>query len=79
MCSQCKHWVHKKCSGLIGRLVTDPQFICPRCQGTSRPIDGRPDSHADVDGTLLEFEASYCYLGDMLNAGGGCESEITTR
>jgi len=42
MCSQCKHWVPKKCSGLIGRLITDPQFICPRCQGISRPIDGRP-------------------------------------
>jgi len=32
MFSLCKLWVHKKCSGLIGRLVTDSQFICPRCQ-----------------------------------------------
>ena len=23
-CSQCKLWVHKKCSGLTGRLVADP-------------------------------------------------------
>jgi len=43
------------------------------------PIDGRPDSHADVDDTLLEFEASFYYLGDMLNAGDGCESAFITR
>ena len=31
-CSQCKLWVHKKCSGLTGRLVADPEFVCQRCR-----------------------------------------------
>ena len=27
----------------------------------------------------LEVVASFCYLGDMLSAGGGCEMAVTTR
>ena len=71
-CSQCKLWVHKKCSGLTGRLVADPEFICQRCRGVACPIDGRPVTHVDVDGTL-------CYLGDMFSAGGGCDHTIAAR
>ena len=37
----CKHWVHKKCSGL--KLLTkDPDYRCTHCQGTACPLDGRP-------------------------------------
>ena len=32
-CSQCKLWVHKKCSGLTGRLVADPEFVCQSVKG----------------------------------------------
>ena len=38
-CNGCKHWVHKKCSGLK-RLKKDPDYRCTRCQGTARPLDG---------------------------------------
>ena len=30
-CSQCCFWIHKKCSGVIGRLSDNPEYICPRC------------------------------------------------
>ena len=40
-CNGCKHWVHKKCSGLK-RLTKDPDYSCTRCQGTARPLDSRP-------------------------------------
>ena len=45
-CSQCKLWVHKKCSGITKRLAADANYICPRCEGESRPIcsGGRCDS-----------------------------------
>ena len=39
-CSNCKHWVHKKCSGLK-RLTKDPDFRCTWCQGTACPLDRR--------------------------------------
>ena len=73
VCSQCKLWVHKKCSGLNGRLVADPEFVCQRCRGVACPIDGRPVTHVDVDGTQLDVEATFCYQGNMFSAGGGCD------
>ena len=41
-CSQCMYWVHKKCSGVRGRLAEDPDFVGPRCCDQARPIDNRP-------------------------------------
>ena len=35
-CKGCKHWVHKKCSGLK-RLTVDPDYRCTQCQGTACP------------------------------------------
>ena len=40
-CKDCKYWVHKKCTGLK-RLTEDPDYRYTRCQGTVRPLDGRP-------------------------------------
>ena len=63
-------WVHKTCSGITKQLVRDPNYICPRCKGESWPIDGRTVTEVDVDGTMLDVEATFCYLGDMLCSGG---------
>ena len=77
-CSGCKHWVHKKCSGLK-RLKNDPDYRCTLCQGTARPLDGRPQNEVQVRPDKLEVLASFYYLGDMLSAAGGCELSTTTR
>ena len=71
-CNGCKHWVHKECSGLK-RLKKDPDYRYTRCQGTARPLDGRPQNEVQVGPDKLEVVASFCYLGDMLSAAGGCE------
>ena len=36
-------------------------------------------SKVQVKPDKLEMEASFCYLGDVLSADGGCELVITTR
>ena len=77
-CNGCKHWVHKKCSGLK-RLKKDPDYRCTRCQGTAHPLDGRPQKEVQVGPDKFEVVASFCYLGDMLSAAGGCELSTTTR
>ena len=77
-CNGCKHWVHKKCSGLK-RLKKDLDYRCTRCQGTARPLDGRPQKEVQVGPDKLEVVASFCCLGDMLSAAGGCELSTTTR
>ena len=49
------------------------------CQGTARPLDGRPQKEVQVGPDKLEVVASFCYLGDMLSAAGGGELLTTTR
>ena len=52
-CNSCKHWVNRKCSGL--KLLTkDPKYRCTRCQGTVRPLDGRPQREVQVGHDKLE-------------------------
>jgi len=60
-------------------MVANTNYVCPRCLRQACPIDGRTVKKVDVDGTLLDVEASFCYLGYMLRAGGGCSLAIITR
>ena len=46
--------------------------------GNACPIDGRPQNEVQVGPDKLEVVASFCYLGDILSAGGGCGIEVTT-
>ena len=80
VCSQCSFWIHKKkCSSVIGRLSDNFEYICPRCQDIAHPIDGRPINEVFVDEVNMDVVPSFCYLGDMLSAGGGCDLAVTTR
>ena len=78
-CGGCKRWVHKKCSGIKGPLRPDPEFRCARCLGTARAIDEREVSEVEVGNEKREVVPEFCYLGDMLSAGGGCELAAITR
>ena len=71
-CNGCKHWVHKKCSG-IKCLAKDPDYRCTQCQGTARLLDSRPHREVQVGPDKSEVVASFYYLGDMLSAADGCE------
>ena len=85
LCTACNFWVHggKKCSGIDGKLKSShaPGYVCLRCQGhpSVRPIDGRPHTSVSLGSTTLEVVDEFCYLGDMIGAGGGCENAIITR
>ena len=67
----------KKCSGLM-RLTEDPDYRCTQCQGTGCTLDGRTQGEVQVGPDKLEMVASFCYLGDMLSAAGGCELSTAT-
>ena len=64
---------------LVANGYVTPDYVCPRCLDQARPIDSRPITQVEVDGMLLDVEASFCYLGDMLSAGRGCALAIATR
>ena len=76
-CNDCMYWVHRKCSRLK-RLTKYPEYRCTWWQGTACPLDGRPQREDQVRPDKLEVVASFCYLGDMLSAAGGCELSTTT-
>ena len=78
-CPGCAHWIHKKCSGIRGRLTPDPSFMCNRCLGIARPIDGRPFDSVTVNEQHLDVVDCFCYLGDTIAARGGCEATTVTR
>ena len=50
-------------------------FVCSKCkeimEGTIDSIEKLCDEVETVNG--------FCYLGDRLNASGGCEAEVTAR
>ena len=78
LCDGCERWVHKKCSGIKGR-ITESEFTCARCLGTARAIDGRQSLEVAVGNEKLEVVPEFCYLGDMLSAGGGYELAAITH
>ena len=63
--------MHKKCKGIKGRLPPESEFRCARCLGTARAIDERQSLEVEVGNVKLEVVPEFCYLGDMLSAGGG--------
>ena len=79
LCDGCERWVHKKCSGIKGRLPPEGDFRCARCLGTARAFDERQSLEVEVGNEKLEVVPEFCYLGDMLSAGGGCELAAITR
>ena len=79
-CAGCSHWVHKKCSGVIGSLKSNPDYRCSRCKGTARPIDRRPHNKwLLMQDKKLDVVDSFFYLVDTIGAGGGCDLSIITR
>ena len=72
--------MHKKCSGLKGKLKANPDFRCDRCLGNARPIDCRPGTEWFLDDQQkFEVVDSFRYLGDTIGAGGGCELSVIGR
>jgi hypothetical protein len=56
---------NKKCRDVCGKLFFILDYICPRCCGKPRSVDGKPFTEVDVDGTPLNVEANFCYLGNV--------------
>ena len=79
LCCGCQLWTHKKCSGIKGKLTADPSYKCKRYKRICRRIDGRPENHVTLEGSKLDVVESFCYLGDEICPGGGCELATIAR
>ena len=76
-CKYCKCWVHKRCSGVKGRLEAVVDFKCKACENIRVAED--QSKSVKMGGIDYEVVDQFCYLGDMLNAGGGAEASSIAR
>ena len=76
LCTKCGNWVHGKCAKIkrvIARLAM--HFVCSKRRGIMEAMVDSIEKLCDEVKTVNGF----CYLGDRLNASGGCEAAVTVR
>src|SRR5665811_653595 len=81
MCIRDRKWIHKKCSGVKGRLKEEMSFKCPTCASqkpTRKVAEERVEVRMGQD-CGIECVDKFCYLGDMIGAGGGAEEAARAR
>jgi hypothetical protein len=79
-CRVCGKWIHHRCSGVPGRLKDDANYVCPRCTAPQELRDSLDSMEVMLeDGTRLETVDKFCYLGDMIGAGGGADDASRAR
>ena len=73
---KCRKWIHERCAKVKRvtlRLGRD--FVCGRYK---KQADGFMDSVEELC-EEVETVKGFCYLGNRVNAGSGCEAEVTAR
>ena len=78
LCSRCKLWVHKRCSGMKGQLKDVSSFECIKCKNVV-VVKARKNSVQLEQDVALDCVEVFCYLGDMIEAGGGAEEASRVR
>ena len=78
-CVACHKWVHKRCSGISGRLGYVADFRCRRClDGDSAQVVLSSEVELEP-GVKVECVSKFCYLGDTLGSGGGVVEAARAR
>ena len=73
---KCGKWIHGRCvkvKRVTSRLGRD--FVCGRCK---KPADGLVELVEELR-EEVETVRGFCYLGDRVNASGGCKAAVTAR
>ena len=69
--------MHKRCSGIRGGLQVVPDFKCAVCAGKQEtPVGVERLVYVDISPECVD---KFCYLGDMMSAGGGAEAALNAR
>jgi len=77
-CTSCQKWVHRKYSGLKGRMYKVMKTYV--CRGCVNPVTGIGCTSVDIGGDAnLELVDKFCYLGDMLSVDGDDDAAVESR
>ena len=68
----CVGWVHKRCSGIKGKLKSCQRFLEEGPVGTILRGEIEPN-------VKLECLPKFCYLSDTFSAGGGADGAASAR
>ena len=80
LCGTCGKWIHHKCSGVKGKLKSiEFEFKCATCVAGQE--QGMEEGRELVLGPNIALEVvdKFCYLGDVIGAGGGAEEASRAR
>ena len=79
LCVECLRWIHKRCSGIKGKLKSNVDFRCRRCFEES-PVGTVLQREVEIEPNVkLECVPKFCYLGDTLGADGGADEAARAR
>ena len=80
-CVECLRWVHKRCSGISGKLKSNVDFHYRRClEGEHGLFQSVLLKEVVIEPNVkLECVPKFCYLGDTLGAGGGVDEAARAR
>ena len=80
-CVKCLKWVHKRCSGISGKLKSNVDFHCRRwLEDENGLFQSVLLKEVVIEPNVkLECVPNFRYLGDTLGAGGGVEEAARAR
>src|SRR5208282_1755661 len=67
--AKCKMWVHKKCSGVKGRLKVDGDYQCKKCSVNGTTVGTESGKKKNIlleSGETIDCVEEFCYLGICL-------------
>ena len=74
--TKCQRWVHKKCSGIQGKVASINGFVCKRCLGLVATSMGE---NITSDEDNIEIVDKFAHLGDVLSTEGGAQEAVRLR
>ena len=78
-CVACHKWVHKRCSGISGRLGYVADFRCRTCLDGDSALVVLLSEVKLEPGVKVDCVSKFCYLGDTLGSGGGVVGAARAR
>ena len=72
LCQIWNLWIHKRCSGVKGKLKKEQMFICKKCKGEGAPPNSLNSTQVHINEDTIQALPTFQYLGKLIGESGGC-------